>query len=177
VKLRFRGPDGAIELSSNLLVLIPFDIVEDENRSISWGECGDSAVESNSIDDGHSRRPLGTRLNDVREVAVITRRFELDPALSEPHQNLIHRHAVEPGGKCRFTPEGTDLSIELHEDVLSNVFGFGRIAHHSKAERVDSAVMPSVERFERFEIACGGEPRKLQIALGVRVFGLHSNWS
>src|SRR3712207_8357805 len=52
-------------------------------------------------------------------------------AFAEVHEHLVNSQPVQPGSKSGFTPETTNFSKELNEDLLCEIFGLRRSEEHT----------------------------------------------
>jgi hypothetical protein len=64
---------------------------------------------------------------------------------------------MQPSGEGRFTPKRGDLAKQLQERFLSQVFRFGRIAHHTQTQSVYAAVVQAIDALKRRRIALLGQ--------------------
>src|SRR5688572_31110045 len=71
---------------------------------------------------------------------------------------------MQPCRERRVSPETADLAIKLYKDILGQVFRLKRILKHAKTDRVNPAVMPLIDLFERHHIALGSRLSQLKIA-------------
>src|SRR5260370_14508063 len=69
------------------------------------------------------------------------------------NEQNVDRQTVKPGGKCRLTQEGRDFTIELKKRFLGQIFSLGSIPGHPQTQRIDTALMQSVQSLKRFCIA------------------------
>lgn len=70
---------------------------------------------------------------------------------------------MQPGSERRFATETADLSKELNEDLLREVFGFGDVPSHPQAERIYATIMPLIKLLEGFHITFSDLLRQLVI--------------
>src|SRR5258705_13914418 len=68
---------------------------------------------------------------------------------------------MKPGSKSRLTSKTTNLSKELNENLLSEVFCFRNISGHTQAETIHAAIMTLVQILESAHIALGRLLRQL----------------
>src|SRR5947209_12413736 len=119
VQLRLGGADGAAEYLRDLLVLVAFDIVEDEGGAVAGRQLLQGLVERHAVD---QRRPLHPARRDAgRERmrrGVLQRLLPARPAPAETHQDLVDREAMKPRGELRLAAETSDLAVQQDEDVL-----------------------------------------------------------
>ena len=59
---------------------------------------------------------------------------------------------MQPGRKCRLAAKRSNLTIELQERFLRQIFGFGRVRRHAQAERIHPPLMLIVESLERLSV-------------------------
>jgi hypothetical protein len=78
---------------------------------------------------------------------------------------------VEPGRKSGLSPKAADLSKELYEDFLCEVFSLRDVSGHPEAERVNAAIMALVQLFESAHVFLGSLLRQLIIGRRLRCLG------
>ena len=142
---------------------MPFDIVKRKNRPITGRQLSDSLIERYAVNYGHGIGVFSPFHYLRRRFAVFSRLLHAHATFAKMHEHLIDGEPVQPGSKSGFTPETTDFSKELDEDLLCEIFGLRDIAGHSQAERVDAAIMTLVKLFESSHIALGRFLRQLVI--------------
>ncbi len=111
-------------------MLVSFDIVKREYCPISWRQLGDSLVQCYAIDNRHCIGIFRTLYYLNWRFTILSRLLHTNPALAEVHEHLIDCQPVEPGSKGRFTPKTSNLSKELYEDLLSEIFSLRDIPRH-----------------------------------------------
>jgi CBS domain-containing protein len=132
VQLGLRGAGGDTGHLGNLLVLEPFDIVEDEDPAGPVRQPGNGLVEI------RRRGSLGACLGDGIEQVEILRRFMATPpapAPESPH-HLVDRDPVEPGGEGALPAVAAELLPRSHEDVLGQFLGQHSVAREPETEGV-----------------------------------------
>src|SRR5258706_16374375 len=55
---------------------------------------------------------------------------------------------MQPGGECRFATECVDLAKHLHERLLGQVLGLGRISDHAQAHGIHASLVLTEEGLE-----------------------------
>src|SRR5215204_1578562 len=134
---------------------MPFDVVKGKNCSISGWQLRDGFIQSDSINDWHRVWVFGA-LNDLnRRFAIFRRLLHAYAAFAEVHEHLIDRQTVQPGRKGRLASKTSDLSKELDENLLGEVFGFRNTPGHSETERVDATIVALVEILESAHVTLG----------------------
>ena len=88
----------------------------------------------NSIEDRHCIWVLSAANDLDRGFTLFGCSFQLHASFPKMHEYLIYRQPVQPGRKCRVTSKTTDLSEELDECFLRQVFSLGDVLRHAKAE-------------------------------------------
>ena len=68
------------------------------------------------------------------------------------HQHNVHGHAMQPRRKRRLATEGSNLSEQLQESLLRQIFRFGGVRRHPQAQRIHAPLMQVVEKLESFRI-------------------------
>src|SRR5918999_200573 len=88
VELGLGGADGATEDARDLFVLVAFDVVEDEGRSVAGRQFGDGAFERQAVD--HLRSLRRGRADGLVRAYVFVFERVLAPrlVLAEAHQDL-----------------------------------------------------------------------------------------
>jgi hypothetical protein len=59
---------------------------------------------------------------------------------------------MQPRGKRRLAAEGGNLTIELQESFLSQVFRLGRVRRHSQTQGVNAPLVPVIKSLECIRI-------------------------
>src|ERR1043166_9676434 len=83
VQLRFRRAHCASKHLTNLLVLIPFYIVQDEHHAITVWQLSDRLFQRNAINHGHLAWVLGSAHSSSRSFAIVCRSFRLYEGLAK----------------------------------------------------------------------------------------------
>jgi hypothetical protein len=154
MELRFGCSHTASEECRNFLVLVPFDIMQNEHRAIPGGELSNGLIQCNAIEDGHGLRVFGPLLHNMAHVSFLGGFLKPRTTPSEMHQYLIDRQPMKPGGKSRFPTEGPNLTIKLNEDLLCHIFRIGGIAQHPVAQRINPPSVYLIELLKSLNIAC-----------------------
>jgi hypothetical protein len=68
---------------------------------------------------------------------------------------------MKPGGKCRLSAEGCDLTKKLQKSFLRKIFRFRCISHHPQTERVHTPVMQPVNALKGLGVALLRPPNGL----------------
>lgn len=134
-------------------MLVPFNIMKGENHFIPWGQLGNSAVQGDPVNHWHVVGVLRAFHDLNWRLAVLGRLLHSHTTLAKVHQDLVDGQPVQPGRKCRLTPETANLSKELNEDLLREVFCLRDISHHSQAEGVNPPVVALVKFLEGGHVA------------------------
>ena len=149
-----------------------FDIVKREYRPISGGQLGDGLVQRYPVNYRHRIGIQGAFNYLDWRFTILSCLFHSHSALAEVHEHLIDCHAVQPGGKGRFTSKTPNFSKELDKNLLSKIFSLRHISGHPQAQGVDSTIMTLVELLEGAHIALGSLLCQLEVSrlrcLGVR---------
>ena len=130
------------------------DIMQDKDGPVSRRKPFDGALQ---IDAVHGSAEPQIWRTDVFSWAACFligfRRFfqrsRRERLLTQPHQDHVHRHPVQPSGKSRLATESPDLTEELQKRFLHKVFRVGRVANHSQAQGIDAAVVEPVQMLKR----------------------------
>src|SRR5690242_9048621 len=102
-------------------MLVPFDVVQDEDAAVAGRELADGVLQGNPVDDGHAFLVFGPP-NDLHGgLALFGREFRAALAAAKVHQDLIDGHAVQPGGEGGIAAKAPDLVEELDESFLREV--------------------------------------------------------
>src|SRR6266705_6245640 len=103
-------------------MLIALNIVQNKHRPVAWRQLRYRVLKRELVDHRDSPGALQWRFDDIGEVALLARMLELNPALAEVHQHLIHGQPVQPGREGRLAAKASDLLVDLQEDLLSKIF-------------------------------------------------------
>src|SRR2546429_2095678 len=123
MQLRLRRADGASQHSRDLLMLMSFDIMENEDRAIARRQLRNRFVERDAIYHRHRVRILRAHNDLLRRLALFGRLLVPHTALAKVHQDLIDRQAMQPGRESRLAAKASYFTKELNEDLLREVFG------------------------------------------------------
>src|SRR5205085_8156954 len=148
----------------DLLVLVAFDVVEDEGGAVAGRQLPQGLVERHAVNEWHpleAARRAAVREDLRRRILKGVLPARLAPA--ETHQDLVDREAVKPGGELRLAAETSDLAVQEDEDVLRDVFGLGDVLRHAQAEAVDEPVVEAVNLLEGARVPSGGPPRQGEV--------------
>ena len=137
-------------------MLMTFDVMKGENRSIPGWQLRNSLVEGYAVDHRHGIRILGAFYDLHRRLAVFGGLFHPHSAFAKMHQDLIYRQSMEPGGKGGLATKTADFSKELYEDLLCQVFSLRDVAGHPQTKGIDPAIVPLVELLEGPHVALSG---------------------
>ena len=77
---------------------------------------------------------------------------------------MVGRDAIEPGSELAFTFEGAEFGDDLHEHLLSDLFGILRLEDHADGNVVDPCLVPQDQLLQRGPVAVLG----LLDQLGIR---------
>src|SRR5712692_7710807 len=141
MQLRLGSPRAATEHPGYLFVLVALNVMKNEYRAIPWRKLRDRILEAYAVDDGHRFRIKSVRIDRVGHFAVIGRQFGSHRPLAKMHKNLVNGQPMKPGRKCRLAAKRANLAMELNEYFLREIFGFGNVARHSQAYRVDPSIV------------------------------------
>src|SRR5688500_2558910 len=125
-------------------MFMPFNVVKRENRPVTGRQLSDSLVECYPVNYGHGIRVFRTFYYLSRRFPVFSGLLHAHSAFAEMHEHLIHGQPVQPGSKSGFSPETTNLSKELNEDLLCEIFSLRDIVGHSEAQRINATIMALV---------------------------------
>lgn len=167
MQLRFRCADRDADHLRDLFVLVPFNVVQHENRAITGRQLLDGVAERDAVNDRHVVRVFRAFNYLDRSLAVVCGLLHPHAAFAEVHQDLVDRQTMQPSGKRRLTAKAADLSEELNKDFLREVFGFGSVRRHAKAQRIDAPVVTLIQLLERLHVAIGCGLR--QLVVGARL--------
>src|ERR1700682_2118561 len=145
VKLRFASARGDPTQLRDLLVLVPFNVVEHEDVSRSWRQLGNRVCEVHSL--YVHRRPRNFSPPFVADIAFISSRGFLALGLSRI-QNHVDRETMQPGRKSALTPELWELFPGSHEYVLCQLLALRPAAAHPGAQRIHPVGVRPVQPLE-----------------------------
>src|SRR5579859_362555 len=153
MQLRLRISDGASHDVRNLVVFVALHVVQDEHGPVAWRELFNGALQVHAID-GSGKPQIGGA--DIPLVAAVFgvgfrglfERIGGERFLSQTHENHVDGHAMQPGGKGRFTAKGANLAEKLKESLLHQIFRIGGIPNHSQTQSVNPAPMELVKEFK-----------------------------
>src|SRR5215469_415120 len=123
VQLRFRISNGASHNLGNLVVLVPLDVVKDENGPIARRQFLDGALKIDPIDGAGKAQvrsthiALGPTAFGIR-LQGLFQRIGRQGLFPQPHEHDVNRHAMEPSRKCRFAAKRADFPEKLEESLL-----------------------------------------------------------
>ena len=142
VQLGLRGANGDPRHLRNLLVLIAFDVIQDEDATRPIGQSGHCPFEVHRLarfaDWGGGR---------IEQVEILGRLMPAPAALAaeSPH-DLVDGDPVQPRGKGALAAVAAELMPHPHKDILGQLLGEALIAGQPKAERVHPPDVRVVER-------------------------------
>jgi len=149
VELGFAVSDGAFEHSGDFIVLVPFNIVQNEDEAVTGGQVGDGALESEAINgsaEGEVWRAEASSWSvGLSGLHGLIERGELKAFFAEVHEDDVDGESMEPGGEGRIAAEGCDLAVKLQEGFLGEVFSLSDVVDHAEAEGIDAALVLGVE--------------------------------
>ena len=157
VELGFAVAGGALEHGGDLVVLVAFDVVEDEDHAIAGGQGGDGALEGDAVDGAGEVEIAGAEvaLGSVLVGGIdgVLEGDELEALFAELHEDEVNRKAVKPGGEGRLAAEAIDFAEEMKKGLLGHVLGLGYVAEHAQAEGVNAALMKRIKLGKCIRIA------------------------
>ena len=133
---------------------MPFDIMKGENHFIPRRQLDNSPVQRDPINHRHGVWVLRAFDNLDWRLAVLGRLLHSHATLAKVHQDLVDSQPVQPGRECRLAAKAANLSKELNEDLLSEVFGLRNIPRHTQTEGVNPPVVALVKLLEGNHVAC-----------------------
>src|SRR5208282_5700366 len=149
VQLRFAVADRAVEHSCDLIMLVALYVVQDKDQPIASRKIGDCALERKSIDRSGQRQIRGTEATTWTVIVggfhCFVQGHKWQSLLAQVHEHNIDREAVQPCGKSRVSSKCCDLSMQLKERLLRQIFSFSCIAHHAQAEGVNAPFVDGIE--------------------------------
>src|SRR5450759_744768 len=150
VQLRFRCARRNLEHRRDLVVLVPFHVVQHEDLAGAVRELLERGFEVHA--EIARLRGARQRLEDV--LAVVQPR---PPHLvrPEPLDDDVHGEAVQPRGERGVAPKRPKLLPEADEDVLRELVGVAT-RRHPPDEAVDARQMRPVEFLESANVTCRG---------------------
>jgi len=159
MQLRLYRSNRNAQLRGDLLVLIAFDIVENEGEPGSFGQRRDCAFDIHPRLD--SARPRGAgeppsvfHREHPRRAPVLASRIL---------QHRVDGKPVQPRRERGFAAEGVEPAPSFYEDILQQFCGVGSVAGpESKTERVDARRMLAIQELECIDIASLRAPNVLQ---------------
>lgn len=149
MKPRFGISDGPIHHFRDLGVFIALNIVEDDDQLLKRAELVDGALQIEAVD--------GAGQDEIRagkffagagmiggQLASFIERCAEAGFSAHAHEDEVDGDAVQPCGKCGFAAERANLAQDQQKHFLREIFGFGGVANHAKAQRVDARAMPAI---------------------------------
>ena len=134
-------------------MLMPFNIMKRENHFIPGWQLHNSPVQSDPVNHRHGVRVLGAFDNLDWRLTVLGRLLHSHATLAKVHQDLIDGQPVQPSRECRLTAKAANLSKELNENLLREVFGLRDISRHPQAQGVNSPVVALIKLLEGNHVA------------------------
>ena len=172
VQLRFRISDRAAHYVRDFVVLVTLYVVEHKNRPIAGRQFPDGALKIDAIH-GTAQPQVGSANVSSRPPGVFIRlgcfleRSNRQRLLAQAHQHNVDGHAMKPGRKRRFAPEGGHLAKKLKKSFLHQIFRIGGIADHPQAESVDATAMEFVEELKSSRITILRQPNSIRFRQGL----------
>ena len=144
-------------------MFMPLDVVKREHGTIARWQLRDCFIQSDSVDHRHRVWVFGALYDLHGSLTVIRCCFHSHSAFTEVHQNLVDGEPMKPGRKGRLTPEASNFSKELYEDLLSEVLRLRHITGHSQAERVNATIMAPVKLLKGIHLPLSGSLSQSEI--------------
>src|SRR5438445_13530653 len=127
-------------------MFVALNVVEHENGAVTWWKLLDSTFKIYPI---HRPREPQIRSSDIFawSAGVLVRLGHLferglrEGLLAKTHQHHVHSQAMQPSGKRRLTPEGSNLTKKLQESFLRNVFYLRRVSLYPLATHLNEPIM------------------------------------
>jgi len=145
MQLRLRISHAAPQHFCNFVVLISFDVVEDENQTVSWREILDCSLQRYTIGqrmEAEIRRdqlllfPFFVFVKLVSELGE--QRYGIVAAvLAQVHQYAIHRNLIKPRGEGGISSKAPQFPKGCQEGLLHQVFRQCVTVKHSPAQCED----------------------------------------
>ena len=134
--------------------------MQQEKPLASGGQLADGTIEIEAVD-GHEHR-IVTAGKFARIVAIVARATRVAGgslqgfSLAKMHQDGVHGHPMQPGGKTGIAAEGPDLSKKPQEYLLCEILGFAGVFQHAQTDAEHSLAVNLVKVFESRGIAILG---------------------
>src|SRR5215470_11814924 len=122
MQLGFRRADADSQHVGDLFVFKSFDVMEDEYCPVSRRQFRDGLVQRDAVDKARTLSGGLEKILDLADLTLFGRLLETNSAFAEVHQDVVDRETMQPRGESGFAAEATDLSKELDEDLLRQVF-------------------------------------------------------
>lgn len=149
VKPGFGISDGPIHHFRDLGVFVALNIVKDDDELLEGAELVHGALQIQAVDcAGHDEIRAGKFFAGAGmiggQLASFFERCTEARFSAQPHENEVDGDPVQPSGKRGFAAERANLAQDQQKNFLSEIFGFGGVANHAKAQRVDARAMPAI---------------------------------
>ena len=135
--------------SRNFIVLVAFDVMQYKNRSIARRKLAHRPLQLHPVNGPgqcHIIRPeILLRRIFFGTLRSLFQRNHGKTLLPQMHQHDVDRKPMQPGRKCRFPPKCCNLTVELEECFLRQIFGLGRIRRHPQTKRIHPPLMLVIE--------------------------------
>ena len=105
-------------------MFVAFDIMQNENVSVTGRKLGDRVCECDLVNDRHFLHVPRAENDLDGRFTVFGRSFKLYAAFAKMHQNLVDRQPVQPRSKSRVAAKAVDLAVKLKENFLCQIFRF-----------------------------------------------------
>lgn len=167
MQLGFAVADGAVEHGSDFVVLVAFDIVENEDETVARRKVGDGALEGEAVNgtrQGEVGRPEAPAWSFFRSwLHGFVQGYQGEAFFTEVHEHHVDGKTVEPGGERGIAAEGSDLAVKLEEGFLGQILRLCHVAHHAEAEGVDAAFVESINLGKGIVVAGLGASKHIRI--------------
>jgi hypothetical protein len=153
MKLRLTSARSDPTQLGDLLMLVPFNVVQNKNLSRSRRQLCYRIRQVHSLN--VHRRPCNFGPTLVADIGFISSRGFLALGLSRV-QYHVHRQTVQPGGKSALSSELRQLFPCPHENILGELLALGPATRHPGAQRVHPVGVQPVQAFEGLAVpGCG----------------------
>jgi hypothetical protein len=140
VELRFGIPDRTAQQAGNLVVFVAIDLVEYKDIPVASRQFFHSASQRDSVD-GTGKTIVDLAMLSLGCAFRLADRFierELpETFLAKAHQDRVDGYAMKPRRNGGISAEAPELTKDLHESILGQIFGLGGVGGHAQANRVN----------------------------------------
>src|SRR4051794_36062648 len=122
--------------------------MQDEDTAIAGRQLADRVLQDDPVYHRHLVLILRAPHDLHGSLALLGGELRTTLAPTEMHQDLVDRHAVQPGRKGGIAAKAADLLVQLKKNLLAEVFRLFRIAGHTQGEGVNAAEVATIQLLE-----------------------------